>query len=112
MFHRNCFKILGVHFSHNREIQNEKNFCKVILDIQNILKLWRMQSGLALSKVLYFPLFTVVVNQKIIELIKIQNNVIWKNTPAKIKHKTPTLNHKQGGFKCADVTFKIINLHC
>ena len=29
---------------------------------------------------------------------------------AKIKHKTLTLNHKQGGFKCADVTFKIINL--
>ena len=36
-------KILGVHFSNNEEIQNEKNFCKVILDIQDILKLWRMR---------------------------------------------------------------------
>ena len=41
------------------------------------------------------------------ELIKIQTNFIWKNTPPKIKHKTLILKHRHGCLKCTDVTFKI-----
>ena len=58
---------IRVHFSYNKEIQNEKNFRKKFLYIQNILKLWRMRSltiegkitifkTLALSKVVYLAL--------------------------------------------------------
>ena len=67
---------------------------------------------LALSKVLYLSFLTVVPNYIIDELIKIQTNFTWKNTPAKIKHKTLIIDHKQGSAKCADVTFKTISLQC
>ena len=115
--------ILGVQYSYNKEIQNKKNFCKVILYIQNIFKLWKMRSltiegkttifkTLALLKVVYLALLAVVPNHIIDELIKIQTNFIWENTPAEIKHRTLTLNYKQCSFKCADVTFKIISRQC
>ena len=105
------------------EIQNDKNFCKVIFDIQNILKLWMMQSStnegkiaifkaLALSKVVCLAFLTVVPNHIIDELITIQTNFIWKTTPTKAKHRTLILDHKQGGLKCADAIFKIISLQC
>ena len=67
---------------------------------------------LALSNVVYLALLTVVPNHIINELIKIQINFIWKNTPAKIKRKTPKIDHKQGGLKCAHVIFEIISLQC
>lgn len=60
----NTMKILGVHFSHNKKLQNEKNFCKVILQTQCTFKSCRMGSltiegnitifkPLVLSKVVY-----------------------------------------------------------
>ena len=67
---------------------------------------------LALSKVVYLELLTVVHNHITDEMIKIQNNFIWKNICAKMKHQTLILDHKQRGLKCADVTFKIISLQC
>ena len=67
---------------------------------------------LALSKVVYLAVLTVVSNHMINELIKIQTNFIWKNTPAKIKYKILILDHKQSCLKCVDVTFKIISLSC
>ena len=114
---------IELQFAYNKKIQNEKNFYKVILDTQNILNLWWMRSltiegkitifkTLTLSKVVYLTLLAVVPNHIIDELIKVQTNFIQKNTLAKIKHKILILDHKQGGLKCADVTFKITSLQC
>ena len=58
-------KILGVHFSYNKNREQDKNFLKHIAKIDNILKLWRMRhinldgritvfKSLAVSKVRYF----------------------------------------------------------
>ena len=63
-----------------------------------------------LLKVAYLALLTVAPNHITDELIKIQTNFILKSTPAKIKHKTLILDNKQGGLKCADVTFEKISL--
>ena len=43
-------------------------------------------------------------NHIIDDLIIIQANFIWKNAPAKIKHKTLNLDLKQCDLKCADAT--------
>ena len=67
---------------------------------------------LALSRVVYLELLRVVPNHITDEMIKIQNNFVWKNICAKMKHQTLILDHKEGGLKCADVTFKIISLQC
>ena len=65
---------------------------------------------LALSKVVYLALLTIAPNHMTDKLIKIQTNFIWKNFSATNKHKTLILDHKQGGLKCADISFKIIIL--
>ena len=36
-------KILGIHFSYNKNLEQDKNFCKDIVKIENILKLWHMR---------------------------------------------------------------------
>ena len=36
-------KILGVHFSYNKDLEQDKNFCEHIVKIENVLKLWRMR---------------------------------------------------------------------
>ena len=61
---------------------------------------------------MYLALLTAAPNHIIDELIKIETSFIWKSTPAKIKHKTLILDHKQDGLKCADVNFTMINLQC
>ena len=35
----NSMKILGIHFSYNKKIENEENFIKLIKKIENILKI-------------------------------------------------------------------------
>ena len=36
-------KILGLHFSYNEIIKKEKNFKKIVFDIEAILKIWRQR---------------------------------------------------------------------
>ena len=36
-------KKLGVHFLHNKNLEQDKNFCEHTVKIENILKLWRMR---------------------------------------------------------------------
>ena len=57
-------KILGVHFSYNKNLEQDKNFCENIIKIENILKSWGMRhltlegritvfKSLAVSKVVH-----------------------------------------------------------
>ena len=41
---KNSVKILGIHFSDNRKIENEENFIKLIKKIANVLKIWRIRN--------------------------------------------------------------------
>ena len=41
---KNSVKILGIHFSYNKKIENEENFIKLIKKIENVLKIWRMRN--------------------------------------------------------------------
>ena len=88
-------KILGVHFSYNKNLEQDKNFCKHIFKIENILKLWRMRQltlegwitvfiSLAVSKVIHLLLITKLHNITIDLLHKIQENFIWHGKNAKI----------------------------
>ena len=39
----NSMKILGIHFSYNKKIENEESFVKLIKKIENVLKNWRKE---------------------------------------------------------------------
>ena len=71
-------KILGIHFSYNKKIENEENFIKLIKKIENVLKIWRIRNltvqvkittfkTLPISKVIHLALATnipqVIIDQ-------------------------------------------------
>ena len=72
---KDSIKILGIYFSYNINLMNQKNYCKTITSIHGILKLWRMRNlsiegkivvfkTLAISKLVYLALLTVIPNHK------------------------------------------------
>ena len=75
-------KILGVHFSYNKNLEQDKKFSEYILKIESILKLWRMRQltlegritvfkSLAISKVVHLLLITKLHNNTIDLIYKI-----------------------------------------
>ena len=113
-------KILGIHFSYNNNVKNNKNFMKHIRKIEQVLKLWRMRylsiegkitvfKTLALSKIIHLALVTDVPKSTILALNKIQKEFIWKNSNPKIKHSTLCSNYEKGGLKNVDISAKILS---
>ena len=85
---KNSVKILGIHFSYNRKIENEENFIKFVKKIENVLKVWRTRNlvvqgkitifkTLAISKVIHLALVTNVPRAIIVQLNEIQKDFIW-----------------------------------
>ena len=84
---RDAIKILGVYFSYNINLVNQKNYCQAISNIHGILKLWRMRNlsiegklvvfkTLAISKLVYLALLTVIPDHITDEVTKIQKSFI------------------------------------
>ena len=84
---KETMKILGVHFSCNKNLEQDKNFCEHIVKIENFLKLWHMRhltldgritvfKFLAIFKVIHLLLITKLHNNTIDLLHKIQKNFI------------------------------------
>ena len=92
-------KILGVCFSYNINFEKDKDFRKHIVEIENILKSWRLGQltsegkitvfkSLAVFKVIHLLLINKLHNNAIDLLYKIQKNFIWHGKKVKIKHST------------------------
>ena len=92
----NTVKILGIHFSYNKKIENDENFLKQITSIEKVLKLWRMRNltlegkvtvfkALTISKIVHLALITNMQTLTMRELNKIQKEFIWKNKKSKNK---------------------------
>ena len=92
-------KILGIYFSYNNKIEQEKNFLNHIVKIQNILKLWKLRNltiegrivvfkSLAISKLINLALVTEIPTTTINLVTKIQMGFIWKGKNPKIKNRT------------------------
>ena len=69
-----AIKILGVYFSYNQKIKDDKNFYNIISNIQGVLNLWRMRNltlegrivvfkTLAISKIVFLALLTKIPYQ-------------------------------------------------
>ena len=120
---KETIKILGVHLSYNKKLQDEKNFCDSIKNIVNVLKLWRMRSltlegkitifkSLAISKIVYLALLTPIPNVVVDELKQIQKTFLWGKNKPKIKNDTLCNEYNKGGLKNVDITLKIVSLKC
>ena len=104
---KDTLRITGVHFSYNKAKQDEKNFLETLSKIQNVLKIWIMRSlvlggkiivfkTLAISKILYPSMMIRVPTEIIVELKKIQKQLIL---PTKPKIKQYLLIPKRGVLK-------------
>ena len=107
-------KILGIHFSYNKKLEQEKYFLNHIVKIQNILKLWKLRTltiegrivvfkSLAISKLIYLALVTEDI---------ICMEFIWKGKNLKIKNSTLCNGYEYGGLKNVDIFSKVVSLQC
>ena len=69
--HEDTIKILEIHYSYNKQLENDENFKKYITKIENVLKLWRARNlsyegkmtvfkSLALSKINHLALVKTI----------------------------------------------------
>ena len=65
--------------------------------------------SLAISKIVYLALLTIIPKNVTFELKEIQNKFLWSNKKSKIKHSTLC---KNGGLKNVNIELKIISLKC
>ena len=111
---KNSVKILGIHFSYNKKIEDEENFIKLIKKIENVLKIWRKRNltvqgkitvfkTLAISKVIHLALVTNVPQAIIDQLNKIQKEFIWNRKHPKIIHSTLYNTHEKGDLKSVHI---------
>ena len=113
-------KILGVHFSYNKHLEEDKNFSEQFLKIESILKLDMRQltlegritvfKSLAISKVLNLLSVTELHNNIIALMYKIQKNFIWQDKNAKIKHSTLCNGYENGGLINVELRNKITSI--
>ena len=54
-------KILGTHFSNNDKLKEEKIFYKTVIDIQRVLKIWKMKNLTLEGKTAIFK--TIVISK-------------------------------------------------
>ena len=90
--HEDTIKILGIRYSYNKTLENDENFKKYIVKIENVLKLWSARNlslegkitvfkSLALSKITHPALVKTINKPSIInQLNKTQKNFIWNGS--------------------------------
>ena len=113
---KESIKILGVHISYNKKLQDDINFCMTVKNICNVIKLWCIRylslegkisifKSLVLSKIVYLALLTIVHKSIIEELNEIRKTFLWSNKKCKIKHGT-LCNDYKNGLKNVDINLK------
>ena len=86
----NSIKVLGVYCSYDKNFEKQENFINLVLKIEKLQRLWRMQNlsiagkiivfkTLAISKIVRPALVNIIPNSIILELDKIKKSFIWKN---------------------------------
>ena len=86
---KNSLKILGIHFSYNKKIENEDNFIKLIRKIENVLKIWRTRKVTVQGKI---AIFKTLVISKVIHLALVTNAphvIIDQLNKISLESKTP-----------------------
>ena len=119
--HEDTIKILGIHYSYNKQLEYDKNFEKYIAKIENVLKLWRARNlslegkitvfkSLALSKINHLVLVKTIPPSITDQLNKTQKNFLCNGLNPKIKNWTINNNYENGGLKNVNIAPKLSSL--
>ena len=90
---KGSIKILGVHMSYNKKLQDDINFYTAVKNICNVIKLTlegkiTTFNSLAICKLAYLALLAIVPKNIMEELNEIQKKFLWSHKRCKIKHGT------------------------
>ena len=113
----NAIKIFGVYYSHDKKLENQENFINLVLQIEKLLRLWKMWNlsivgkitvfkTLAISKIVQCALVKVIPISAIRELNKIKKHFMWKNGNPKIKQDTLYKDYENSGLKTLTLRLK------
>ena len=113
-------KNLGLHFSYNKKLREEKKFVSHIKSIENLLKIWKMRTlsiegkinilkALAISKIVHLAMVIDAPSDIIQILVKMQDTFLWGDKP-KIKHGMLCMDYSKGGLKKCDIVSKVQSL--
>ena len=114
-------KVLGFHFSYNKDLVIEKNFSTVLKKIIDTLRIWKMRNltiqgkitifkTLAISKIIYVAFIAPIPSVLMKELIQIHKEFIWDSKTPKIKHTTLIGDINLGGLRDVDISSKFRSL--
>ena len=115
---KDVIKILGVYFSFNKKLKQEKNLLNHIV---KIVKLWKLRNltiegrivvfkSLAISTLIHLALVTEIPTTTINLLTKIQMELLWRGKIPKIKNSTLCNDYEYGGLKKVDIFSKSCKL--
>ena len=118
--HEDTIKIFGIHYSYDKQLENDENFKEYIAEIDNVLKLWRAMNLLlegkitifkssALSTITHLALVKTIPPSIVNQLNKTQN-FIWNGLNPKIKNSTIKNNYENDGLKNVNIASKISSL--
>ena len=111
---RSSIKILGAHFSYNKQLVEKMNFNQVTTDCRILLNFWK-QRWLSLvgkiqvfkspiaSKPVYIATMKNIPSQFLDDLQVLQEEFIWDGKRPNVKHSTLIGNYEDGGFKDVDI---------
>ena len=90
---KESIKILGVHMSYNKKLQDDINFYTAVKNICNVIKLTlegkiTTFNSLAICKLAYLALLAIAPKNIMEELNEIQKKFLWSHKRCKIKHGT------------------------
>ena len=111
-------KILGCHYSYNKELAEEINSVKTVTGVQKVLNLWSMRGlpllgkvrifkALGISKIQYAASVAYVPKRVIQELERLQKIFLWNSGTVKIKHSTLINEYEDGGMKNVDIEARL-----
>ena len=118
---RRSIKILGAHFSYNKQLVEKMNFNQVTTDCRILLKIWKQRwlslagkiqvfKSLIASKLVYIATMKNIRSQFLDDLQVLYKEFIWDSKRPKVKHSTLIGNYEEGGFKDVDLPSKFKSL--
>ena len=91
-FAQGTIKTLGLHFSYNKKLRDEKNFVSHIKSIENLLKILKMRTlciegkinifkALAISKIVHLAMVIDITSDIVQIQVKMQDTFLWGDKP-------------------------------
>merc|ERR1711965_1126001 len=117
-----CIQVLGVNFTYDSKLFNEKNYVDCIKKLQKVLHIWGMRflslygkiiifKSLAFSKIIYIASMANVPADIIKLLENIHKDFVWDKKRPNVKHLTLISDYDRGGLRDVDISSKFKSLH-